>query len=198
MSNIEYHIKEIIKLIGDNPERSGLKDTPQRYARACREWFSGYRFSEKHIEQMLTNTAFDDTEDYNQLVIIPDIWFYSHCEHHIAPFEGYVHIAYLPKKDGKVIGLSKASRLVEILSRRLQIQERLTEQIAEYLSKYTSNDGVMVIISAVHSCVRSRGIKNPTSKMMTSAVRGVFKEHNHPIKDEFLQLMKIRKKEQNI
>lgn len=180
----------ILKGLGEDINREGLIGTPQRFQHACEEWFDGYNHSEKAIEVMLKK-QFDDSEKYDELIIEKDIEFVSHCEHHFAPFFGKVHIGYLPK-DGKVVGLSKLARVVQIYSRRLQIQERMTQQIAEALWKYMDIEGCIVVSANVHHvCMSTRGVKNHSANCTMSAVRGVFKEQGHPIRMEFYAALKL-------
>jgi len=178
---IQKAIKTIIEEIGDDPKREGLVRTPFRYAKACEEWFAGYDFEPKDV----LNRQF--TESCG-IVIEGPISFYSHCEHHIATFYGNVYIAYIPGK--YVTGLDKLVKLVEIYARRLQIQERLTQQIADGLFKNLECKGVMVVIDAKHLCVSSRETKNDTTRTITSEVRGVF-EDDMNTRQETLNLIKI-------
>ncbi len=178
---IETHIKDLIILIGDNPEREGLKNTPKRVAKAYKTLFSGYAKDPKEIL-----TVFED-ERYDEMIISKDIEFHSICEHHIMPFFGKAHIGYIP--NGKIIGLSKLPRLIEIFSRRLQNQERLTKQIADTLQELLNPKGVGVVIEAQHLCVMSRGVKKQGVSMTTSAVTGLFKK-NAQTRMEFLHLIK--------
>ena len=177
------HVREILKLIGDNPDREGLKDTPYRVVKSWLEIYSGYEEDEKKL-----NTFFEENiGSTDEIVICKDITFYSTCEHHMITFNGVVHIGYLPGK--RVIGVSKLVRLVEMFARRLQIQEKLCSQIADKLMEILEPQGVGVIIEAQHLCMTARGVKNPTSKMITSAMRGKFK--NQPqTRSEFLSLIR--------
>jgi len=160
-------IKMIIEAIGENPKRKGLVETPKRVAKMYEEIFSGIK---ENPEKILGKVFY---EDYNELVLIKNIPLYSLCEHHLLPFYGEIHIAYLP--DGKrVVGISKIARLVEIFARRLQIQERLTNQIADTIMKVLNPQGAMVIVEAEHLCMVMRGIKKPGTKIVTSAMRGIF------------------------
>ncbi len=165
-------IKEAVRLflegIGENPEREGLLETPDRVARMCEEIYGGMGQSAKeHLSKQFT-------VDNNEIVMVKDITFYSTCEHHLLPFYGKAHIAYIP--NGKVVGLSKLARTVEVYARRPQIQEQLTGQIADALEKYIDPQGVMVMIEAEHMCMTMRGIKKPGSLTVTYAARGCFKE----------------------
>ena len=174
-------IKEIIKIIGDDPEREGLVDTPKRVIKSYKDLFSGYK---KNAEDVLKTTF--DSHEYDQIVILKDIEMYSTCEHHMIPFVGKVHIGYLPDK--KVVGLSKLARLVEVFSRRLQIQEKLTKQIADSIQNILEPHGCGVVIESKHFCMCARGVGKQNSYMITSAVNGVFKKDSE-IKKEFLQLI---------
>jgi len=181
---IQEAVKTIIKEIGEQPDREGLLKTPFRYAKACEEWFGGYEIT--NIKEVL-NRQF--TESCG-IVLEGPISFYSHCEHHIAPFWGRVWIAYIPGK--YVTGLDKMVKLVEVFSRRLQIQERLTQQIADGLNDNLKCAGVMVVVDAKHLCVSSRETKNDTTRTVTSEVRGAFS--NKPeARKEVLDLIKICK-----
>lgn len=182
---IQNSIETILKEIGENSNREGLKNTPYRVAKAYEEWFGGYGLKPEDV----LNRQFTETCG---IVIEGPISFYSHCEHHIAPFWGNVWIAYIPKD--YVTGLDKLVKLVEIYARRLQIQERLTNQIALGLMKCLDCQGVMVIIDAKHLCVSSRETKNDTTKTITSEVLGIFKTNNSS-RQEVLNLIKISNKE---
>lgn len=158
-------VREILIAIGENPDREGLRNTPQRVARMYGELFVGMGRDPREI----LKTVF--TEKYDELVVLRDIPFNSMCEHHLMPFEGKTHIAYLP--DGKVVGLSKLARVVDAYALRPQVQERLTTQLAEILMSELEAQGAAVVIEAVHTCMTCRGVKKPGSVMVTSAVRGV-------------------------
>ena len=178
--NIEAQLKEIIKFIGDDPTREGLIETPKRIINSWKELFSGYNTKEKDIFKVFKDGSCEE------MVVLKDIDFFSTCEHHFLPFFGKIHIGYIP--DGKVIGVSKLARLVEIFARRLQIQEKLTTQIAESLMKNLKPKGVIVVCEAQHLCMIARGIKKANSKMVTSAVRGAFKSNK--TRSEFFQFIK--------
>jgi len=180
---IKEAIKVILKEIGEDPNREGLQRTPFRYAKACEEWFAGYDFEAKDV----LNRQF--TESCG-IVIEGPISFFSHCEHHIAPFYGNAYVAYIPDKH--VTGLDKLVKLVEIYARRLQIQERLTQQIADGLFDTLACKGVMVIVTAKHLCVCSRETKNASSNTVTSEVRGVF-ENDIGAREEVLKLIDLAK-----
>jgi len=179
---IQEAIKTILKEIGEDPNREGLERTPFRYAKAAEEWFGGYGFEAKDV----LNRQFSET--CNGIIMEGPISFHSHCEHHIASFWGSVFVLYIPDK--YVTGLDKMVKLVEIYSRRLQIQERLTQQIADGLYNNLKCKGVMVVIKAKHLCVSSRETKNDTTLTVTSEVRGAFKEDSKA-RDEALKLIEI-------
>lgn len=178
---ILQNLKEIISYIGDNPKREGLLETPDRIIRSWDKLFEGYKKDPKDIFKTFTEGA------CNEMVILKDIEFSSFCEHHFIPFYGKVHIGYIP--NGKVIGISKLARLVDIYARRLQIQENMVSCIADDIMEYLKPRGCMVIAEGVHLCMVARGVEKKSSKMICSAVRGVFKEENH-IKQEFLSIIK--------
>ena len=181
--NAQNYISQILDMIGDDSKREGLKDTPYRVVKSWLELFKGYN---EDPEKILKTTFADNMEKVDEIVICKDITFSSMCEHHMLPFHGVCHIGYLPDK--KVVGLSKLARLVECFSKRLQIQEHLTNQIAESLVAYLKPQGVGVIINAKHLCMSHRGVKNPTSNMVTSSMKGKFKEQIQT-RNEFLQLI---------
>jgi GTP cyclohydrolase IA len=161
------YLVEMLKYIGENPDREGLKETPDRIIRMWNKLYGGYK---QNPEDVLSKVFRDGACD--EMVILKNIEFYSTCEHHMLPFYGHVHIGYIPNK--KVVGVSKLARLVEVFARRLQIQERMTTQIADALVKYLEPKGVMVMIKAQHLCMVARGIEKQDSKMITNAIRGVF------------------------
>lgn len=167
LDRIEKAVREILSAVGENPDREGLKRTPRRVARMYQELFSG--LTKDPAEHL--NTAF--TEVYDELVVLRDISFNSMCEHHLMPFEGKAHVAYLP--EGQVVGISKLARVVDDFARRPQVQERLTSQIANLLMERLQAKGVAVVIHATHTCMTCRGVKKPGSIMITSAVRGLCK-----------------------
>jgi GTP cyclohydrolase IA len=167
--SVEKAVREILREIGEDPERQGLKDTPDRISRMYRELTEGYRISPREI----INGAIFDIK-YDEMVVVRDIEFYSLCEHHLLPFFGTCHVAYVP--NGKIIGLSKIPRIVEMFSRRLQVQERMTIEIADLLNEVLNPDGVAVVAEGYHLCMAMRGIKKAEAKMITSAMHGVFKE----------------------
>jgi GTP cyclohydrolase I len=169
LPRIERAVREIILAIGENPDREGLQKTPARVARAYAELMSGL-FQDPRLT---LKTVF--RERYDEVVLLRDIEFHSMCEHHLLPFTGRAHVAYLP--DGKVVGLSKLARLVDGYARRPQVQERLTTQIADALMEELNPLGAACVIEAVHTCMTIRGIRKPGSTMVTSALRGIFKEN---------------------
>jgi GTP cyclohydrolase I len=177
---IRKAVKEILLAVGENVEREGLRETPDRVARMYAELLGGmYEDPKKHLRSVFT-------EKYDEIVLLRDVPFYSLCEHHILPFIGEAHVAYLPT--GKVLGVSKLARLVDCFAHRLQTQERLTGQIADYLMEHLKPMGVAVVLHATHSCMTIRGIKKPGSLMVTSALRGLFKKDARS-RNEVLSLM---------
>ena len=168
LAKIEQGVRLILEGVGEDPEREGLLKTPERVARMYEECFAGlYEDPAVHFE-----TTFD--EHHEELVIVRDIPFYSMCEHHLAPFFGKAHVAYVPAKTGRICGISKLARLVDVYARRPQVQERLTSQVADTLVEQLNPQGVIVIMEAEHLCMSMRGVKKPGSKTTTSAVRGIF------------------------
>ncbi len=165
---IEASIASVLKAIGEDPEREGLQRTPHRVAKSYQELLSGYRMDPK----ALINDAIFSVS-YDQMVIVRDIEFYSMCEHHMLPFMGRVHVAYIASD--RVIGLSKIPRIVELFSRRLQVQERMTTQIAEYLEVVLEPRGVAVVVEGVHMCMMLRGVKKHDARMTTSSMLGIFR-----------------------
>ena len=162
----EKAVKELLLAIGEDPERDGLKDTPARVARSLRENFAGLW---QKPEEVLS-TTFDI--GHSELVIVRDIEVFSHCEHHLTPFHGVAHIGYIPGDDGKITGLSKLARLVDMYARRPQVQERLTSQIADALVQVLNPAGVIVVINCEHLCMSMRGVRKSEARTITSAVRG--------------------------
>ncbi|MBI2222966.1 MAG: GTP cyclohydrolase I FolE [Acidobacteria bacterium] len=175
-------IRQLLEQLGEDPDREGLLDTPARVERALRFLTSGYRTD---VDGVINEALF--SVDYNEMVIVRDIDFYSLCEHHMLPFFGKCHIAYLPQ--GRVIGLSKIPRIVDVFSRRLQIQERLTQQIADIIRDKINPMGVAVVIEATHLCMSMRGVEKQNSYAVTSAMLGVFREDART-RSEFLELIK--------
>ena len=179
--NIEKSVKEILSFIGENPNREGLLRTPKRVAKAWQFLTSGYK---QDVKEVLNGAVFK--EKYDEMVIVKDIDFFSMCEHHLLPFYGKAHIAYIP--NGKILGLSKLPRLVEVFSRRLQVQERMTQQIADTLFKTLEPDGVAVVIEARHLCMMMRGVEKQNSVATTSAMLGSFRDDERT-RNEFLKLI---------
>ncbi len=163
---VEAAVRELLLAIGEDPDRDGLLETPARVARAYREAFAGLGQSPAH----LLETTFDI--EHSELVLVKDISFYSTCEHHLVPFFGLAHLAYIPGPSGKVTGLSKLARVVDLYARRPQVQERMTTQIAEALETYLQPAGALVVVEGEHLCMSMRGVKKPGTKTVTSAVRG--------------------------
>lgn len=168
LKKIEKGVKIILEGVGEDPKRAGLKDTPKRVSRMFSEILGG--LSEDPVDEL----QIIEYEKHDEMVLIKNIPLYSMCEHHLLPFAGVAHVAYIPK-GGRIVGLSKIARVVDILSRRLQVQERLTKQIADLLNEHLKPLGVMVVIEAEHMCMSMRGAKKPKSLTITSAVRGSFR-----------------------
>jgi len=177
----ENAIKDILEYIGEDISREGLEETPKRVRKAYEFMFGGYNQDPKEI---IEQALFTSTNE--EMVVIKDIEFYSQCEHHMLPIIGKAHIAYIP--NGKVVGLSKIPRVVDVFARRLQIQEQLTEQIAHCLNEYLKPKGVAVILDARHMCMEMRGVQKISSTTVTSALRGIFKKEK-TTKDEFLSIV---------
>ncbi len=168
LKRIELAVREILAAVGEDPDREGLHETPARVARMYSEMFSGLRSDPgRHLERVFT-------EKYDEIVLVRDISFCSMCEHHLLPFTGTAHIGYLP--NGKVVGLSKLARVVEEVARRPQVQERLTEHVADLIEERLDARGVAVVVQATHSCMTIRGVKKPGSLCLTSAMRGIFRD----------------------
>lgn len=182
--NIETLISNLIVELGEDTGREGLVNTPKRVAKAYEFLMSGYN---KDIEDVLNGAIF--TEKYDEMVLVRNIDFYSICEHHMLPFYGKVNVAYIP--DGKIIGLSKIPRIVEVFARRLQVQERMTQQIADTINKYIQPKGVAVVSEAVHMCMMMRGVEKQNSSATASAVHGLFKEDART-RTEFLNLIAMK------
>ena len=182
----EEAVKTLIRWAGDNPEREGLKETPKRVVRSYKDFFSGYNLDPREI----LSKKFKEVDGYDEIIILKDIRLESHCEHHMVPFIGTAHVGYLPKK--KIVGLSKLARLVEAFAKRLQIQEKLTAQIANAIDEVLQPKGVGVIIEASHLCVATRGIHKPDSKMVTSRMLGSFR-NDQATRKEFLDLVGFNK-----
>jgi GTP cyclohydrolase I len=165
----EAAVRELLIAIGEDPDREGLRDTPARVARSYRELFAGLQGDPADV---LERTF---SEDHDELVLVRDIPMFSMCEHHLLPFHGVAHVAYIPGTDGRVTGLSKLARLVDLYARRPQVQERLTRQVADALHSRLGARGVLVVIDAEHQCMSARGVRKPGARTTTSAVRGVLK-----------------------
>ena len=178
----EQAVRTLIQWAGDDPAREGLLDTPGRVVRAYEEYFQGYNADP---EEILKRT-FEEVEGYDEMVLLRDIRFESHCEHHMAPIIGKAHVAYLPKN--RVVGISKLARVVELYAQRLQIQEKMTAQIAGAINDVLQPDGVAVIIEAAHQCMTCRGVHKPGVTMVTSKMLGAFRE-NQATRREFLSMV---------
>lgn len=181
-SRAEEAVKELIRWIGDDPAREGLADTPKRVADAYLEYFRGY---EECPETYLSRT-FEEVGGYDEIVLLRDIPFHSHCEHHIAPILGKAHVAYLPRN--RVVGISKLARVVHAFAKRLQVQERLTAEIADCIQKVLDPLGVAVVIEATHACMTCRGVETPGVIMTTSRMMGVFRD-DQKSREEVLRLI---------
>ena len=182
--NIQQNITRQLQYFGEDPEREGLKGTPNRIVKSWKEIYSGYAEDPKDLL-----TTFKETDGYSQIVLLKNIELFSMCEHHILPFFGKAHVGYLP--DGRVIGISKLARLVDIYSRRLQIQERIGEQVTNALMEYLNPQGAFCVIEATHMCMRMRGCSKQQSVMITSSLKGCFLKE-HMIRSEMLSLLKIQ------
>jgi GTP cyclohydrolase I len=168
--SIEQSVRNILIAIGEDPDREGLLGTPRRIAEMYEEIFCGLRQDPSELLEV----GFDD-EDHHEMVVVRDIPFHSMCEHHLLPFHGLAHVGYIPR--GRILGISKVARLIELLARRPQVQERLTTQVADFLCEGGLNaEGAAVVIEAEHLCITMRGVKKPGSKVVTSATRGIFRE----------------------
>ncbi len=167
LPRIERAVREILTAIGEDPDRDGLKRTPARVARAYAELFAGLRVDAEHV----LTTSFE--ADHEEMVLVRDIEVMSSCEHHLLPFHGVAHVGYIPGTDGRITGLSKLARLVEVYARRPQVQERLTAQVADTLMKALDPRGVIVVVECEHMCMAMRGIQKPGARTVTSAVRGL-------------------------
>lgn len=181
---MEDIVRKLLEALGEDPTRDGLRETPRRVAKSMDFLTSGYRTD---LDTLVNGALFD--VDYSEMVIVRDIDFYSLCEHHLLPFFGKCHVAYLPSK--KVIGLSKIPRIVDMFARRLQVQERLTEQVADAITEKINPLGVAVVMEATHLCMAMRGVEKQNSLTVTSAMRGTFREDART-RHEFLQLIRHR------
>ena len=170
LERAERAVREMLFAIGENPDRDGLKDTPARVARSYAEIFAGMSRGSEDV----LKTTFEI--GHNELILVRDIEVYSTCEHHLVPFHGVAHVGYIPGHDGRVTGLSKLARLVDVYARRLQVQERMTSQIADALVKFLKPQGVIVVIECEHLCMSMRGVRRPGSRTITSAVRGQLRD----------------------
>jgi len=177
-NEVQAAVLRILKAVGEDPERDGLKRTPERVARMYGELLAGYQTD----PATMVNEAIFDVK-YDEMVIVRDIEFYSLCEHHLLPFMARVHVAYLP--DGKVVGLSKIPRIVDLFARRLQVQERMTRQIADFIRDLLHPQGVAVVVEALHLCMMMRGVQKHNARMTTSAMHGAFRS-NLATRQEFL------------
>jgi GTP cyclohydrolase IA len=180
----EAAVRTLIRWAGDDPDREGLRATPSRVVRAYEEWFAGYK---DHPRDYLKRT-FEETGGYDEVVVLRDIRFESHCEHHMAPIIGRVHIGYLPRN--RVVGISKLARLVEVYAKRLQIQEKMTAEIATCLDEVLKPHGVAVVTEATHQCMTTRGIHKTGVSIVTSRMLGVFRDHAET-RQEFLAAIGI-------
>ena len=187
-SEAKRAFREILRWIGEDPDRDGLKDTPARMIRAYREYFAGY---ETDPEEAL-RTTFTEVDGYDEMIVLRGVTFESHCEHHVAPIVGRAWVGYIPDK--RVVGISKLARVVEIFSKRLQIQERLTAQIANTIEEVLKPHGVAVVVKAAHHCMISRGIHKRGADLVTSRMLGVFRD-NPLTRAEFLALVNAEKTE---
>lgn len=182
-SQAEEAVRTLLGWIGEDPDREGLVGTPDRMVRAYEEFFEGYGANPKAI----LSTTFEETDDYDEMVVLKNIRMESHCEHHVVPILGKVHIAYLPA--GRVVGISKLARVVDVFAKRLQIQERLTAQIADVIDEVLKPRGVAVVVEAAHQCMTTRGIKKAGVSMVTSRMVGLFKS-DAATRQEFLALIR--------
>jgi len=183
ISEVEAAVKTLIRWAGDDPEREGLQETPSRVAKSYKEFFNGYETDPRSI----LSKTFKEVDDYDEMVVLRDIEFESHCEHHMVPFIGKAHVAYLPDK--KVVGISKLARLVDAYSKRLQIQEKMTAQIANALNDVLQPKGVAVVIEATHQCMTTRGVHKRGVTMQTSHMLGRFRSDQRT-RLEFFQLLR--------
>ena len=180
LARIERAMREVLAAVGEDPDREGIQETPARVARMYAEMFQGLHQDPRvHLQKFFT-------EQYDEVVLVRDISFCSMCEHHLLPFTGHAHIGYIP--NGKVVGLSKLARVVEVIARRPQVQERLTEQVANLLVEELEVKGVAVVVEASHSCMTIRGVRKPGSMTVTSSMKGIFRSHLSS-RSEIMQLI---------
>jgi GTP cyclohydrolase I len=184
-SDAENAVRTLIRWVGDDPDREGLRGTPKRVAKAYKEWFAGYQEDPSDYLQR----TFEQVGGYDEMVLLRDIRFESHCEHHIAPIIGSVHIGYLPRN--RVIGISKLARLVDTFARRLQVQEKMTAEIANCLNAGLKPHGVGVVVEAAHECMTTRGVHKTEVTMVTSRMLGAFRTQKQT-RDEFLSALNLR------
>lgn len=184
LKKIEKGVRLILEGIGENPERPGIKETPERVARMYQEIFIGLETDTEEILKAM------EGESHDEIVLLKDIPFYSVCEHHLLPFIGKAHVAYIPS-GGKIVGLSDLVKAVDVLARRLQVQERLTTQLADLIMNSLRPKGAMVIVDAEHLCISMRGVRKPGARTVTSAVRGIFRT-KQSTREELLELIKKR------
>ena len=185
VEEVQQAVRTLLRWAGDHPDRDGLKDTPDRVARAYREWFKGY---EEDPEDILKRT-FEETEGYDEMVILRAIPFESHCEHHLAPIIGKAWVAYVP--ENRVVGISKLARVIDTYAKRLQIQEKLTAQVANVIDRVLNPLGVAVVIKATHHCMTTRGVHKHDTDLVTSRMLGCFRD-NPITRQEFLSLVTER------
>jgi GTP cyclohydrolase IA len=182
----EAHVRDLLRLMGDDPGREGLLETPARFVRAMEEQFAGYgQNAAEHLDR-----TFDEVQGYDELVLVSDIEVYSHCEHHMVPFVGKAHVGYIP--NGRVVGLSKLARVVDVFAKRLQVQEKLTVQIAEAIEESLKPHGVAVVLQCQHFCMCYRGVRKPGSWTTTSRLRGIFL-NDSAARIELLTLLGLRR-----
>jgi GTP cyclohydrolase IA len=184
LERAEAAVRELLLAVGEDPERDGLRDTPARVARAYAEMFAGLGRDPRDV----LTTTFD--ENHGEMVLVKDIPVYSQCEHHLLPFHGMAHVGYIPAKDGRIAGLSKLARLVDLYARRPQVQERMTSQVADALTDVLGAAGVIVVVECEHLCMSMRGVRTPGSRTVTSAVRGQMR--NSATRAEAMSLIMAR------
>jgi GTP cyclohydrolase I len=181
-ADVESAVKTILRWSGEDPERDGLKETPARVTKAFEEWFRGYG----EDPEAILNKTFEEIEGYDEMIVLRGIRFESHCEHHMAPIIGRAWVAYIP--DGRVVGISKLARVVDAYAKRLQIQEKMTAQIANTIQEVLHPQGVAVVLKAEHHCMTTRGVHKPGTDMVTSRMLGVFRD-NPITRQEFLAMV---------